>query len=147
VRIYKPMFLIMLTVMLWAYSNYGFPASSQEEHPIDKWVEEQIAKDPSTCGMNEAHDQGSQMWDREMNKIYGELMKRLDKHQQKALKKAQRNWIKFREAESQVLVQIIEKLEGTMWYPVPSARLYKINRQRAMELKDYLEWTRYLDKD
>lgn len=142
-RIYKPMFLIMLTVMLWAYSNHGFTTSNQEKQPIDKWVEEQIAKDPSTAGERDAYEQGSQMWDKEMNKIYREHMKRLDRHQQIALKNAQRNWIKFRYAESQVLVQIIQKLEGTMWLPVPSARLYKINRQRTMQLKDYLEWTRY----
>lgn len=146
-RIYKPVFVIMIAVMLWAFPNHGFPAGSQEGHPIDKWVEEQIAKDPSTAGERDAYDQGSQRWDKEMNKIYWELMKRLDKHQQAALKNAQRNWLKFRDAESQVLAQIIQKLSGTMWLPVPSARLYKINRQRAMELKDYLEWTRSPDWD
>ena len=80
------------------------------------------------------------MWDKELNRIYKELMKRLDKHQQTALKEAQRNWIKYRDAEYQAIGQIIQRLEGTMWLPVPSARLYKINRQRAMELKDYLDW-------
>jgi uncharacterized protein YecT (DUF1311 family) len=147
VRIYKPLLVIMLVVMLWSLPSHGFPASIQEGHPIDKWVEEQIAKDPSTAGERDAYDQGAQRWDKEMNKTYRELMKRLDRPQQAAFKNAQRNWLKFRDAESQFLAQIIQKLEGTVWLPVPSARLYKINRQRAMELKDYLDWTRNPDKD
>jgi uncharacterized protein YecT (DUF1311 family) len=147
VRIYKPVFVIMLAVILWSLPSQGFPVSNQDGHPIDKWVEEQIAKNPSTAGERDAYDQGSQRWDKEMNKIYRERMKQLDNHQQAALKNAQRNWLKFRDAESQVISQIIQKLSGTMWVPVPSARLYKINRQRALELKDYLDWTRSPDKD
>jgi uncharacterized protein YecT (DUF1311 family) len=141
------MFVVMLTVILCAYANQGFPAGSQEQHPIDKSVEEQIAQDSSTAGERRAYEQGSQMWDQEMNKIYRELLKRLDIPQQTALKNAQRNWLKFRDAESLALVQITQKLEGTMWLPVPSARLYKINRQRALDLKGYLEWTRSPDKN
>ncbi len=133
-------FVVIFTITLLTYSSTGMTASSQKKDPIDKWVEEQIAKDPSTAGEIHAYDKGAERWDKELNRIYQELMKRLDKHQQTALEEAQTNWIKYRDAEYQAICQIIQRLEGTMWLPVPSARLYKINRQRAMELKDYLEW-------
>jgi uncharacterized protein YecT (DUF1311 family) len=68
-------------------------------------------------------------------------MNKLDKFQREALKEAQRNWIRYRNAEYKAISLIIQGLEGTMWLPVPDARLYKIIRRRAMELKDYLEWT------
>jgi|SRR5208337_3227465 len=140
-RIYNhPIFIVIFTIILLTFSSAGITANSQKKDPIDKWVEEQIGKDPSTAGEIHAYDKGSEMWDKELNRIYNELMKRLDKHQQTALKEAQRNWIKYRDAEYQAICQIIQKLEGTMWLPVPSARLYKINRQRAMELKGYLDW-------
>lgn len=140
-RIHKHIiFVVIFTITLSTYSSAGITANSQKKDPIEKWVEEQIAKDPSTAGEIHAYDKGSEMWDKELNSIYKELMKRLDKHQQTALKEAQRNWIKYRDAEYQAIGQIIQRLEGTMWLPVPSARLYKINRQRAMELKDYLDW-------
>jgi uncharacterized protein YecT (DUF1311 family) len=133
-------FVIIFTIILLTYSSAGITANGQKKDPIDEWVEEQIAKDPSTAGEIHAYDKGSEMWNKDVNRIYKELMKRLDKHQQTALKEAQRNWIKYRDAEYQAIGQIIQRLEGTMWLPVPSARLYKINRQRAMELKDYLDW-------
>ncbi len=140
-RIHKhTIFVVIFTITLLTYSNAGITANNQKKDTIDKWVEEQIAKDPSTAGEIHAYDKGSEMWDKELNRIYNELMKRLDKHQETALKEAQRNWIKYRDAEYQAISQIIQGLEGTMWLPVPSARLYKINRQRAIELKDYLEW-------
>jgi len=140
-RIHKhTIFVVIFTITLLTYSSAGITANSQKKDHIDKCVEEQIAKDPSTAGEIHAYDKGSEMWDKELNRIYNELMKRLDKHQQTALKEAQRNWIKYRDAEYQAIGQIIQRLEGTMWLPVPSARLYKINRQRAMELKDYFDW-------
>ena len=141
-KIYKHcIFIVISAVAILAYLNMGSIASSKEKHFIDKWVEEQIAKDPSTAGEIQAYAKGSDMWDKELNKVYRELMNKLDNNQRVALQEAQINWIKFRDADHKAINLIIQGLEGTMWLPVPEARLYKIIPQRAMELKDYLEWT------
>ena len=82
------------------------------------------------------------MLDRELNRIYKEIMNKLDKYQQEALNKAQINLIKYRYAEYKAISLIIQWLEGTMLLPVPETRRHKIIRQRAKELQDYLEWTK-----
>ena len=105
--------------------------------PIDMWLERAIEKDPSTHGMRAAVRRATQMWDAEMNRVYGRLMRRLKGPKRDALQKAQRAWLRFRDAESAASFEIIGRQEGTMWPLASEGHCLEIVKQRTRQLRGY----------
>ena len=72
----------MLLVMLFT-STVCF---AQDKHPIDKYLECEIAKDSTTAGMVNASVKAREKWDAEMNKYYKFLMSILDEKSKEILR-------------------------------------------------------------
>ena len=129
-----------LLVLFLVFSSGTAVAQQQTAvHQIDKTLEACIDKDPSTAGMVRCNDRAYTMWDKELNKNYAALMQKLKPEGKQALKLAQSEWIKQRDAEFKLLEQIYSTLQGTMYIPMQIASRVEIVKQRALALSGYIE--------
>lgn len=78
--------------------------------------------------------------DKELNDVYVKLMKRSDEKNKEFLKKAQRAWLVFRDADSQFQYDMFR--DGTLASVVGSQRMVNLTKARAADLKGYMEWYR-----
>lgn len=76
--------------------------------------------------------------DKRLNVVYGQLMKKLDNVAQAKLKKSQRAWIAFRDANCEFSGD--EMRGGTMEGLVILGCLSNTTKERADELKDYVDF-------
>ena len=113
-------------------------AQSEKEHRIDQALEDCIEKDSSTAGMAQCTYKAEEMWDSELNKIYQQLSASLDEKEKEALKKAQKNWIQYRDSEFDLIGTLYSKMEGSMYIPMRAADRMEIVKARALELQNYL---------
>jgi len=114
-------------------------AQEQSTHPIDKALDACIEKDGSTAGMIQCTDKAYVAWDRQLNKNYSELMRRLKPAQQTALKAAQLQWLKYRDSEFKLIDTIYDTLQGTMYLPMRISERLELVKTRALALNGYLE--------
>lgn len=86
------------------------------QHPIDAWYEEQMADESvrSTGEMRNITNQARMKWEAEMNLAYQRLMQKLNTSQQGTLRKAQLQWLKYRDAEGKAIVEIVASQPGTI---------------------------------
>ena len=127
---------LVLVVLL---SASAVCAQEQSTHPIDKTLDACIEKDGSTAGMIQCTDNAYVAWDRQLNKNYADLMRRLKTGQQAALKTAQLQWLKYRDSEFKVSDTIYDTLQGTMYLPMRISERLEIVKKRALDLKGYLD--------
>ena len=109
------------------------------KQPIDKALEACLDKDSTTAGMVDCIGKAYDKWDKELNRVYAELMKRLTQDARAKLKEAQVQWLKFRDAEFQMQSGIYSRLEGTMYIPMSADSRMQVVKNRALELKSYLD--------
>ena len=114
-------------------------AQEKQDHPIDQALERCIDKDGSTAGQVNCIDKAYGSWDKELNRVYNELMGMLDGPGKQALKTAQLEWIKYRDLEFKLTDSVYDKLQGTMFIPMRADHRMQIIRKRAIELQDYLD--------
>lgn len=109
------------------------------QHPIDSWYQEKMAEETvsSTASMREITYQAQVKWEAEMNKVYKRLIQKLTKPQQNILRKAQQQWLKFRSAESEAILEIISTQQGTIHQLSGSNRGMQLVRHRTLELISY----------
>jgi uncharacterized protein YecT (DUF1311 family) len=110
---------------------------NKSEHPIDKWFGKCVAQDNSTAGMRECYSKAYDLWDKELNKAYRDLMNKTNAEGKKALKSAQQSWIKYRDSEFKLNNQIVGTREGTMWLLVGDEDRMQIIKKRALDLRRY----------
>ena len=72
--------------------------------------------------------------DKKLNIIYKKLMNRLEKEDKKALRKAQRNWLKFRDTEC--YFEGYPYRGGTGEYTMTVSCLYELTEERINHLKN-----------
>jgi len=130
--------LIVLSFLLLLSSGYAF-AEKAPKHPIDKAQEACIEKDSSTAGMANCTYKAEKMWDKELNKNYNALMKKLPPADREALRTTQKKWLEFRDNEFKLINAIYGKLKGTMYIPMRASEINQIVKQRALDLADYLD--------
>lgn len=135
----KRLALTLVIVILTISSVIVFAQEEERKYPIDQWLEECIDKDPSTAGMNNCTYKANEMWDKELNKIYKQLMKKLNPQGQKLLKEAETAWIKYRDAELNFGDEIIYGIGGTIASTTSAGQRYDFVKTRTLELKAYLE--------
>lgn len=83
-------------------------------------------------------------WDVELNKNYNLLKNKLPEKPFLVLKEAQKAWIEYRDKEFLFVTNYFyEVKEGSMWYPVSENTKKEMVKQRALELKKYLEMLDY----
>lgn len=133
---------IVLTILI--VSSIAFQAQSQDakkEHPIDTRLNECLDKEENftTSGMMGCAGAAKEEWDKELNKYYQLLMKKLNDTQKESLKNAQRQWLKYRDSEYKFSDEFYFGKEGTMWRVIAVQRQVDIIKARTLELKDYFE--------
>jgi uncharacterized protein YecT (DUF1311 family) len=114
-------------------------ADEEAPHPIDKFYEDCVEKNGSTAGMVDCSDKAFKKWDAEMNRIYGELMKKLPAKKAAALKQSQRDWLTYRDSNFKLISEVYGSMEGTMYIPMHAYAKVRILRERTLLLKGYLE--------
>ncbi|MCU5773654.1 DUF1311 domain-containing protein [Erwiniaceae bacterium BAC15a-03b] len=83
-----------LLALCLALPSAVFAASN----PIDSALESCLNSNSSTVGMSQCYDTANQSWDKEMNRQYNSVMKKLNSGQKAKLRDAQRNWLKYRDS-------------------------------------------------
>lgn len=110
---------------------------ADEVNSIDKAEEACISKTSSTDAMLKCTAIAYDAWDKEMNKYYNLLMKRLPSEQKSELLKAQKSWLSFRDSSFTFINNSIREKQGTMYLNVASGERREIVKQRALQLKEY----------
>ena len=102
--------------------------------PLTGYGEDPNFKPPGTDEQGAVDSANAQI-----DKVYKQLVSKLDEQQQKSLKEAQRAWIKWRDAEADFIARLGGAVGGSgmrVDYANAQTRLIK---QRTEVLRDYLE--------
>jgi uncharacterized protein YecT (DUF1311 family) len=75
----------------------------------------------------------------EIDKVYKQLTSKLDAEQQKSLQQAQRAWIKWRDAEADLIVRLGGTIGGSAFRVDYSNAQTKLIQQRTQVLREYLK--------
>ena len=131
----KFIFILTFCLLLSGISNISFA----KDNAIDVFEQKCIAKNWTTSGMTDCSYKAYEMWDKELNKYYSLLMKKLTPVEQNELKSSQISWINFRDKEFKNINNIFNKLDGTMYIPIRVQERNEIVKQRALQLKYYYD--------
>lgn len=105
--------------------------------PIGNRYDACEARSKSTSDSVKCANQAQVSWDVELNKAYKELKQNLTPGQDKALVDAERQWMKFRDAEFSSIDQIYNgQGQGSMTRPWASYARMDVVKQRAVELQN-----------
>ena len=110
-------------------------------HPIDVQLEKDLDKTGGvTVSIREAQSKATELWDKELNKTYKQLMSTLDPEDQNLLKKSQRSWLAFREAQTPLWwSESFFGSGGTLGPIVVSERAREFMKQRVCELQELVK--------
>ena len=75
----------------------------------------------------------------DLDKVYKQLMGKLDAEQQKSLKEAQRAWIKWRDAEAELTARVAGDVGGSALRVDSLIGQEKLIKQRMDVLRGYLK--------
>lgn len=120
----------------------GFgPAKAQagEKHPIDAWLAERLAREPSTRETKEILAQAYEKWGAELNWACAALGSELDAAALAGLQAAQRGWFAFRELELAWLARFYGGLDGSMFGVMLASDRMELVRNRAQQMVSLLE--------
>ncbi len=79
-------------------------------------------------------------WDKEMNKYYNLLIKKLPTAQKNDLLKAQKSWLLFRDNDASFVNNSIrDGKQGTMYINIASGEKRELVKQRAIQLRNYYQ--------
>jgi|SRR5688500_11075173 len=90
----------------------------------------------TTHGLIACMDEAAAAWDKELNKIYQQLMKTLSVEQQELLRVSQRAWIEYRDKEMAFVYRFYDD-PGLSWDYVKRGREMELTRARVLELRSY----------
>jgi uncharacterized protein YecT (DUF1311 family) len=75
----------------------------------------------------------------DLDKVYKQLMSKLDAGQQKSLKEAQRAWIKWRDAEADIIARVGGAVGGSAMRVDYANAQAKLIKERTVVLRGYLK--------
>ncbi len=136
----RPAFCLLLLICWAALGRGAADPVASRQHPIDAEVERLAGLDPSTAGLLRAYAQGYDLWDKELNRVYRELMAFLakDGKGRQAVKEAQAAWLAFRDREFAAIDAVYGRLEGTMYRPMQAYARLEVVKARTLTLADWL---------
>lgn len=121
-------------------SDLGSGAKNNEPiDPIDKQENDCLDKASSTAEMIACADAAYRAWDKELNRLYSQLMKELPTTSRQLLKDSQLEWMKYRDKEFSTIADIYSHVQGSMFRPVCVDDHAKIVKARVLQLKTYLD--------
>lgn len=108
--------------------------------PIDKLLDECIAKKPTLPGLAACNLQSEKLWDIELMSKYNALMKLLSDEEQAALRKSQKQWAHQRDAEIRLMQTIFSKIQAGISNPIQSMKkMGGITKDRVILLSNYIQ--------
>lgn len=133
------MFLSHLLPVLLLAGAADFPA-----HPIDTALTDCLntAEGSTTHGANRCIRTATAAWDRELNRVYRELMNELSDPPKLKLRDSQRKWVAFRDAEVDAVGLIYGSLDGSMFLVMQSDAVSSLTRDRVRQLEATLDAVR-----
>lgn len=140
--IFKKTTTVFLVLFFIAASPPFAEEKEKQQHPIDAWLGKCIEADFATAGMTNCALKAMEMWDREMNRTYKELMKKLPGKQKALLKQSQIQWVKFRDVEFNFTSEFYGSFEGTIWQNTLAGEKLNVVKDRALRLQMYLNYLR-----
>lgn len=81
-------------------------------------------------------DDALDAWDKELNRVYKDVMQHLDEKNKELLKSAQRKWLEFRDQEFAFSNQFYDR-QGKGWAYDRIYRQMELTRTRVFELRKY----------
>ncbi len=114
-------------------------SQNSNQHPIDQWLNDCIKQNQSTAEMVECAEEALKKWDKELNKVYKELMQLLDTSSQKKLKDSQKIWLNYRDEEFSFIEKLYSTKDGTMFIPMRYFDKINIVKNRVITLMSYLQ--------
>lgn len=116
------------------------PALATQVELIDKNEDACLQKAVSTADMLKCTTIANTAWDKEMNKYYNLLIKKLPTTQRTDLLKAQKAWLIFRDNDAGfVNSSIRDGKQGTMYINIASGERRELVKQRAIQLRNYYQ--------
>lgn len=110
----------------------------EDQHPIDLLLKRCLDRNGTTLGDIDCHAAAERRWDAELNRAYRLLLGALDPPHAAALRTAQQQWLKFRDAERSAIDAVYDR-EGTLWKVVDARRRMELVRERALRLGSLYE--------
>ena len=108
---------------------------------IERIQERKLEIDFSTTGMLNSTYEVIDEYDKLLNKYYKTLLGKLTEKDTNVLRKAQKNWIQFRDSEIE-LIETIGKEKysggGTIQSLIGASRIYELTKERLLDLYNYL---------
>lgn len=114
--------------------------SGQTKEPIDKIEHEMkscldMKENQTTAGMCDCTYKALEKWDSKLNATYKALLVKLDANSKSKLTEAQRQWIKFRDKEIELIDATVGRAEGTLSRVVRANSVLEITKERAIDLE------------
>ena len=144
-------YLKKITVLLTALLVFSsvFSQNNKTEHYLDKEYQKCLQGNLGNLGERRCHSEFEDKWDKEMNRLYVHLIKLIEMHMNPIhgdeaidsitltnFKTAQRQWLKYRDAEFKLISKIYDR-KGSMYYTLSAYRRMNFVRARAIELMYY----------
>ena len=124
------------TILALFFTVFAF---SQEKitHKIDLELKNCLAaeENKSTAAMLQCLNDALAEWDLELNATYKLLQTKLDSKAEQKLKDSQRQWIKFKQKEVELINATYGKANGTMWQVIKMDKILEITRNRTQKLQ------------
>ena len=134
----RRMGLCILTAFFLVTGHVG-PARA--EHPVDAALEACREKALDTVSISQCTAKALTQWDQELNLAYKALMDALPPEARTALTAAQREWIRFRDADAAFIRADLAAQDGTIWSPTAGSYILDLTRKRAIQLRCYAKMT------
>lgn len=124
-----------ISILLFLF-NLNFSAQTTSE--IDSVLQNCLNVNQNTAGQRKCLSTAYEAWDKELNKNYVELSKKLPAPYFNTLKESQRDWLKFRDAEFLFINQYYyEVKKGTIFYVIGDENRLQIVKDRALQLAEF----------
>lgn len=132
----------LLALSLAAFAPLALAAEpfcdTEHPHPIDVQFDRDMeASNGVTVEMRNAQGRAYERWDTELNMEYRELMANLSAGEQATLKKAQRAWLTFREAEAEFWWTESLSGGGTLQPVIVADQSLSLLKARVCQLRRY----------
>jgi uncharacterized protein YecT (DUF1311 family) len=127
---------IVLTLLLAAPIHAQFAP-----HPIEAELNRcmESPEGMSTHGMRACMGAATEAWDKELNRVWRELMAELPAAPKEQLRAAQRKWIAFRDAELEAIASAYGDMGGSMFLVMHADAVSTLTRDRVRQLDALLD--------
>lgn len=111
--------------------------SEEREKEVDKEIEKMQEEAVTQSEMNETAEEMYQLWDDTLNVVWGLLEANLNEADMEVLRKEEREWIVFKDAEVQAAGQ--ENGGGSLQPLLEAMKAAELTKTRVYELAEYAE--------